>query len=386
VKRRRADAKVPGVAKNLNLRDLDLPDAERALGALGIPAPVARRIWRRVHREGGTGFTGIPGLREEHRRALEGLAAFPDLELVERRRAADGFVKYLFRLPDGHPVEAVRIPLPAPGEARALKERRRRGEVHGLQPLPVAKHTLCVSAQAGCALGCAFCATGRLGLARNLETWEILAQVRHVAADSEHPVRGVVFMGMGEPLLNYENVVRAATVLTRPAGMSIAAKAITISTAGVVPAIRRYTAEGHRFRLIVSLASPFAAERARLMPIERRWPLPELMAAVRDHARAIDDLVTLAYVAIGGVNLSAGHARGLAALLEGLRAKIDLIDVNDEAGIWHRPTEEEIGAFRRLLLAAGVPVVRRYSGGREIGAACGTLAATRAGGEVLGQA
>jgi 23S rRNA (adenine2503-C2)-methyltransferase len=371
------------VDERLNLQDMDLPESERALAALGIPAPVARRVWCRVHREGGAGFEGVRGLRAEHRRALEERTAFHDLEVLERRRAADGFVKYLFRLGDGHLVEAVRIPLPDPGDARALKERRRRGEVSGLQPLPVAKYTLCVSAQAGCALGCAFCATGRLGFARNLETWEILAQVRHVAVEAGHPVRGVVFMGMGEPLLNYDNVMRAAAALTRSAGLSIAAKAISVSTAGVVPAIRRFTAEARRHRLIVSLASPFPQERERLMPIERRWPLGELMAAVREHARAIDDLVTLAYVAIGGVNLTAEHARGLVALLAGLRAKIDLIDVNDESGAFPRAAEEEIAAFRRRLLDAGVPVIRRYSGGQEIGAACGTLAGSRRGGELV---
>jgi 23S rRNA (adenine2503-C2)-methyltransferase len=346
----------------------------------------ARRVWRRVHHENRTDFAAVKGLREEHRRALEARAVFPDLEIVERRRAADGFVKYLFRTPDGHPVEAVRIPLPDPAAARELKERRRRGEVTGLQPLPSAKYTLCVSAQAGCALGCAFCATGRLGFARDLATWEILAQHRLVAAESDRPVRGVVFMGMGEPLLNYDNVLRAATALTRPAGAAIAAKSITISTAGVAPAVRRFTAEGRRFRLIVSLASPFPEERARLMPIERRWPLAEVMAAVREHAAAIDDLVTLAYVAVGGVNLSARHAQGLVALLAGLRAKIDLIDVNDESGAFPRPADAEIAAFRTSLLSAGVPVVRRYSGGVEIGAACGTLAAARRGGEVLGAA
>ncbi len=362
---------------------MDLPEAEAALSELGIRGQPARRVWRRVHGEGETSFAGVKGLREERRRTLEARCVFPELAVVERRRAADGFVKYLFRTPDGLPVEAVRIPLPDPAAARELRQRRRRGEVTGLQPLPVAKYTLCVSSQAGCALGCAFCATGRLGLSRNLEAWEILAQHRIVAAEADRPVRGVVFMGMGEPLLNYDRVIRAASSLTRAAGASIAAKAVTVSTAGVAPAIRRYTAEKRRFRLIVSLGSPFPEERARLMPIERRWPLAEVMEAVREHARAIDGLVTLAYVGIGGLNLTGRHAAGIVGLLSGLRAKIDLIDANDAAGGFPPPGPGEIESFRRILLDAGIPVVRRYSGGAEIGAACGTLAATRSGGELL---
>ena len=166
------------------------------------------------------------------------------------------------------------------------------------------KYVVCVSSQAGCALACDFCATGRLGAIRSLRTWEILAQIRQVAAEADHPVRGVVFMGMGEPFLNYDNVLRAANILCEPSGMAISAKAITISTAGVVPMIRRFTAEGHRFRLIVSLGAPTSDERLPLMPIERRWPLPELMDAVRTYATSLSSRVTLAYVGIGGRNLT----------------------------------------------------------------------------------
>ena len=163
---------------------------------------------------------------------------------------------------DGHAIEAVRIPLPDPADARALRERRRAGEVAGLQALPTAKYTLCLSSQVGCALACDFCATGRLGGIRSLKTWEILAQHRAIAAEADHPIRGAVFMGMGEPFLNYENVIRAARILSDPAGPAISAKAISISTAGVLPAIRRFTAEGHHFRLILSLGAPTAPSGA----------------------------------------------------------------------------------------------------------------------------
>jgi len=151
-----------------------------------------------------------------------------------------------------------------------------------------------------------------------------------------------------------------------------------------VPSIRRFTAEGHRYRLIVSLGAPTSEERARLMPIERRWPLPELMAAVRDYAAASSERVTLAYVTIGGVNVSPAHARELAALVAGLKVKINLIDVTDETGQYHAPTADELQTFRAALAAhIRAPIVRRYSGGKDIGAACGTLAASRRGGELV---
>jgi 23S rRNA (adenine2503-C2)-methyltransferase len=306
---------------------------------------------------------------------------------VERRRAADGFVKYLFRLGDRPAeIEAVRIPLPDPADARALKERRRAGLAGKLEPLPTAKHTVCLSSQAGCALACDFCATGRLGAIRSLETWEILAQLRRVAEEAEHPVRGVVFMGMGEPFLNYDNVIRAARIMSDPAGLAISAKAISISTAGVVPAIKRFTAEGHKFRLVCSLGAPTTDQRRLLMPIEKRWPLDELIPALRAHTAVAAGRLTIAYVAIGGAhsNTTPAHARALAALLGDLKVKVNLIDVTDETGQYQPPSEEELGLFRTALSEAlGVPVVRRYSGGKDIGAACGTLAASRAGGELV---
>lgn len=367
----------------LNLRDLDLPGTTQALAAYGVSDQVARRVFARVHADGRADFVDLPGLTAVARRAMERDAVWPDLQIIERRRAADGFVKYLMRLPDGQEIETVRIPLPDPAAARALKERRRHGLAAALEPLPTAKYTLCVSSQAGCALACGFCATGRLGAIRSLATWEILAQQRLVAAEADHPIRGVVFMGMGEPFLNYDAVVRAAHVLSEPAGPAISAKAISISTAGVVPMIRRYTREGHRFRLIVSLTSPSSDERLALMPIERRWPLPELIDAIREHASTTGDRMTLAYVAIRGVNMSAQHAERLAALVDGIRVKISLIDVNDPEGGHHPPTADELTAFRETLARHGVPLVRRYSGGGDIGAACGTLSASRTGGALV---
>jgi 23S rRNA (adenine2503-C2)-methyltransferase len=369
---------------SLNLRNLDRGELAAAVVRFGVGADVASRIFVRVHRDGAVGFPAqsVRGLSNLAAAALDSACAWPDLEVLERRQAGDGFLKYLFKLPDGREIEAVRIPLPAPEAARALKERRRAGQAAALEALPTAKYTVCLSSQVGCALACDFCATGRLGGIRSLKTWEILAQLRIIAREAAHPVRGAVFMGMGEPLLNYDNVIRAARIMSDPAGPAIGAKAISISTAGVLPAIRRFTTEGHHFRLILSVGAPTSEERRRLMPIEDRWPLEEVMAAMRDHADARGQRVTLAYVVLGGVNATPAHARALGALIGGTRVKLNLIDVSDDTGRYRRATPDELAAFRDALDELGVPVVRRYSGGSDISAACGTLAATRTGGQL----
>jgi 23S rRNA (adenine2503-C2)-methyltransferase len=374
----------PRVNQRVNLRNLDRAALAAAVAPFGVGADVASRIFARVHRDGAAGFgpASVRGLSNASAAALNGACEWPELEVLERRRAEDGFLKYLFKTPDGREIEAVRIPLPDPAAARALKERRRAGQAGPLEALPTAKYTVCLSSQVGCALACDFCATGRLGGIRSLKTWEILAQLRIIAREAEHPVRGVVFMGMGEPMLNYENVIRAARIMSDPAGPAIAAKAISISTAGVLPAIRRFTAEGHHYRLILSVGAPTSEERRRLMPIEDRWPLGEVMAAMRDHAAAHGQRVTLAYVVIGGVNATPAHARALGALIGDTPVKLNLIDVTDDTGRYRRATPEEPAAFRDALDELAVPVVRRYSGGSDIGAACGTLAATRRGGLV----
>jgi 23S rRNA (adenine2503-C2)-methyltransferase len=367
----------------LLLRNLDWPAMAAALAEYGVGEVIARKAFSRVHRLWAPSLDDLDRMSAEARAAIRRDASFPDLEIVERRRAADGFVKYLFRLSDGGLVEAVRIPLPDPDQARTLRDERRAGKVQGLVALPTAKYTLCISSQVGCALGCAFCATGKLGFARNLATWEMLAQVHAMVREADRPARGVLFLGMGEPLLNYDNVIRAARILSDPAGLAISADAISISTAGVVPGIRRFTAEKHHFRLIISLAAPTSERRLALMPIEKTWPLSELVPAIREYAAANKGRVTLAYVAVSGANLDRAAAEELARLFEGVKVKLNLIDVNDAEGRFVPPSEEEIAAFRAELSRFSIPLVRRYAGGQDIGAACGTLAATRKGGELI---
>jgi 23S rRNA (adenine2503-C2)-methyltransferase len=337
------------------LNDRTSAEAEAALAPLGLPARAARKIRMAALRGDGIPRT-LPGVSARHLALAREAAWIRRLELVENRVSPrDGFAKYLFRGdgPDGF--EAVRIPLlHRPGDAKVV---------------------VCVSAQVGCALGCAFCATGRMGFRRNLSAWEMVDQVARVGADSELPVGGVVFMGMGEPLLNYEPVMRAARILSEPCGYAIAGKAITISTAGVVPGIRRMAEERLPYRLLVSLTSADPARRRELMPIEAAYPAADLMDALRAYHAATRRRATLAWVLISGVNTRERDAMDLAALVKDLPVKIDLIDVNDPDGRFRPPADAERNAFRDALRAhLAAPVARRYSGGADIRAACGMLA------------
>jgi len=317
----------------------------------GISLEDARRITGAVIGRG-AGLRSARNVRREVLDRVEGMAHSADVRRLDAVDAVDGFRRYLLELPDGARVESVRIPL------------------HGTH------HVVCLSSQAGCPLACAFCATGRLGLLRDLRSWEIVAQLLHVRRDSQLPITGVVFMGQGEPFLNYDAVIDAAYALCDPAGARIDGRRISISTAGVVPAIRRYTAEGHRFRLCVSLNAAIPEKRRALMPIEKGFPLDELMDAVREHAAARRERVTLEYVMMAGVNMGPEDAAALGALLRGLPIRFNPIAVNDDTGRFRPPTEAEWNAFRDLLARElpGQPVVRRYSGGRDQAAACGMLA------------
>jgi 23S rRNA (adenine2503-C2)-methyltransferase len=326
-------------------------------GALGVSARLARRLQAAVV---GRGAAEVPAeMPEVSPRLLEGVrraTRVPRLTRVEKLVSpTDGFTKYLFQGAGPEPFEAVRIPLlHRPGDE---------------------KYVVCVSSQVGCAMGCAFCATGRMGFKRNLATWEMVDQVLHIRADSPHPVRGVVFMGMDEPLLNYDRVMRAAEVLSEPCGPAINARAISVSTVGVAPMIRRFTAERRPYRLVVSLTSADPQRRRALLPVEGTHPLPELMAAVREYHEATGVRVTLAWTLLGGINTRPEDVRALAELTAGLPVRLDLIDVNDATGQFLPPSDAERKAFRDALSAAmSVPVVRRYSGGKDIHAGCGMLA------------
>lgn len=353
---------------------------EAAKRGVAINEAAARRVLGAVVGRGEPDLSRVRGLKAPVRQGLEEAFAVPTIEVVDRRESPrDGFVKYLFRLHDGAEVEAVRIPIPCEPpdteEGRAM-----RAQVAGTWKGSKRRYIVCVSSQVGCALGCSFCATATLGFSRNLTASEIVAQVLAIRAEADRPVRGVVFMGMGEPMLNYDSVLQAANLLSHPAGGAIAARDITISTAGIVPGIRRFTAEGHRYRLAVSLSSARAERRRVLMPIERKYSTPELVEAMGDYASETGNRVTVAYVMLGGPegNTSPHDAQALGALLRDVPVRLDLIDVNGDVGGHRPPTVEELKAFRSALKASlAQPMARRYSGGGDVDAACGMLAARR---------
>jgi 23S rRNA (adenine2503-C2)-methyltransferase len=331
------------LAAHLRAHGVSVRDAEaRRIVAHGIAHgrdghPVARPVPRTVEA------------------AVDALVDRRRLEIVERATdPADGFVKYLFRLDDGLFVEAVRIPLEIDGH-----------------------FTVCLSSQAGCAMACDFCATGRLGLSRHLEPWEIVAQFIVVRDEAPGVVTGAAFQGQGEPLHNYASVMRAAEILSHPCGGRIASKAITISTVGLVPAIHRLAREHRPYKLIVSLTSAIDERRRALVPAASAWPVRELADAVRTYQRATGGRVTIAWVVLGGINTGQDEVDALRELFDGVPLRLNLIDVNDaRADGYRRATDDELSRFRDALRELQVPVVRRYSGGAARHAACGMLAAT----------
>jgi 23S rRNA (adenine2503-C2)-methyltransferase len=347
----------------VNLKDLDLHELGRALAPLS-PSPTAvRKLFAAVFAHDAQTVEAAARAPQVPKRVAVHLLAeaeLPSLTVVERRRAEDGFVKYLFESPLGGRVEAVRIPI--------FDD----------------KYIVCVSSQVGCALACDFCMTGKLGFKRNLKTWEILDQVLHIRREADRPVRGVVFMGMGEPLLNSTEVLRAARIMCHPAGLAISGKAITLSTAGVVPQIHRYVQEGHPYRLAFSLTSAIPEKRAQVMPVQHTHAFEDLVAAIRTYTEVRNERAMLAYVAISGFNLGEEDALALRDVFAGIPIKVDLIDVTDPTGKYRPPSESELKRFRDYLQILESPIARRYSGGKEISAACGTLAATQEGGRVFG--
>ncbi|HEU0034730.1 MAG TPA: radical SAM protein [Kofleriaceae bacterium] len=327
----------------------------------GVTLAEARKIVAMIHR--GEAVRPSSAVRATSAHAVAAAAALPKLSLVaETASQIDPFVKYLVESA-GARFECVRIPLADPD-----------------------RFTVCVSSQIGCALACAFCATGRLGLTRNLEPWEIVEQVRLVRDRLPRGrVHGVVFQGMGEPLANLDAVLDAIAVLTDPCALAIDARSITVCTAGLPVGIRRLAVEAPKVRLGLSLSSAIADHRRRVMPIADRHALDDVLEAARFHARTTKLAPMWAVTLLDGINDSDADA---AALVErvvaftadtGVRPRLSILDYNaigdpDNGDPFRRSPRH--AAFRAVLSAAQLPSHRRYSGGGDVGAACGQLAAT----------
>lgn len=327
------------------------PDAARAalaewLAARGEPAYRVKQILPRLWRRPVGSWEEATELPAELRGALA--AAFPlrRLRLAERQVSRDGTEKYLWDLGGGEAIESVLIP-----------EGKRR--------------TLCISSQEGCALGCVFCATGRMGFRKNLTAAEIAGQVRElILLDPALKPTNVVFMGMGEPLLNWDAVDAALTILNHPDGLGIGARHITVSTVGILPSLAQLAQRPEQFRLALSLHAPTPELRRELMPIERKYTLPEVLKALQRFRRR----VTLEYVLIAGKNDALEHADQLARLARPLGALVNLLPLHPGGAPDLTPSARaQMLAFERRLKSHGVEAVLRRSRGLDIGAACGQL-------------
>jgi 23S rRNA (adenine2503-C2)-methyltransferase len=340
----------------LNLLNHTPAEAEvllaEAMRDLGEPsyrvAQVLRRLWHRPV----ASFEQMTELSSGLRAALAERFALPRLTLQTEQRSTDGTRKFLFRLADGEAIETVAIP-----DGRRM--------------------TLCISSQAGCALRCAFCATGAMGFSRNLEPFEIAGQVREMRLlDEPVDVTNIVFMGMGEPLMNWKSVSPTLTLLNDPLGLGIGARHITISTVGILPGIIALGERPEQFRLAISIHAPSDELRQQLMPINTKFPLD----AVIEAAKVFDRRVTFEYVMLGGVNDGPEHARQLAVLARECRAFVNLIPLHPGGSQGFTPTpSRDIARFARLLRETGVEVAVRKSRGVDIAAACGQLRVERLG-------
>jgi 23S rRNA (adenine2503-C2)-methyltransferase len=349
---------------NHNIKELSLEDLSAWLVELGEPGYRARQIARWLYARGVESFAAMSDLPRALREKLETSFSIPRPQIVRIARAEDRTRKLLLSLKGGGRIESVLIPA-------ELGERL----------------TLCISSQVGCGMGCAFCATATLGLERSLRADEIVDQVLEArcalraaaaAGEPQSEITNFVFMGMGEPLHNYDEVVRSIGVLTAEWGLGISPRRITVSTVGLVPQMKRLL-EDTRVHLAVSLSATTDAQRARLMPVDRKYPLEALLGACRDLPLPRRRRITFEYVMLAGENDSLEDARRLGKLLRGIPSKVNLIPLNPFPGSRFAPTPRpSIEAFRAALLRQGVHATIRESRGRDIQAACGQLAASPA--------
>jgi 23S rRNA (adenine2503-C2)-methyltransferase len=333
------------------LQELDRDDLATALAARGVPRFRSRQIVHWIDRRGVTDFHAMTNLPKQLR---EELAASFELTLpaVEsRHRSEDGTTKFLLGLADGARIEAVYIPdTPA--------------------------QTFCISTQVGCAMACGFCLTGRMGLVRHLTAGEIAGQVRVLARETglAGTPFNIVLMGMGEPLHNYDATMKALRIVANPDGLAVHPRRITLSTVGLVPALARLAREPIMPNVAISLHATTNESRDRLVPINRKYDLAALIAACRALPATRQRRLTFEYVLLAGVNDTPADARRLATLLQGLKAKVNLLPLNAAPSIpFERPSDERVSAFAKSLADRGLIVSVRRSRGRDIRAACGQL-------------
>jgi len=337
--------------EQVHLKNLSLGELESFVASLGEKPFRATQLAKWLYGRGARRFAEMTNLAKAFRQKLEEGAWISFLEPAEIKTSSDGTKKYRFRLRDGENIESVLLP-----EKNHL--------------------TLCVSTQVGCALGCKFCLTGKQGLVRNLDSSEIIDQIIGVQATlpQEAKITNLVLMGMGEPLENLANVVRALDIIRSPGGLNFSHRRVTLSTSGIIPQMEELVSRRHYVMLAISLNASTDEQRSQLMPINRKYPLNDLLASCRKIPLANREKITFEYVLIGGINDSEEDARRVARLLSGMRAKINLIPFNEHPGSpFQRPPDEAVIRFREILMAKRFTAMVRQSKGVEISAACGQL-------------
>jgi 23S rRNA (adenine2503-C2)-methyltransferase len=335
------------VDEKIDLKNMTHADLVAYLDGLGQPAFRARQLFKWIYQQGVTDFAAMTNVSKALREELSARCRISTLTPLTVQSSEDGTRKYLFQLEDGATIEAVRI------------------------PMETDKATLCISTQAGCAMGCAFCMTATSGLLRNLSAAEIINQV--CAALEDGPLGNIVMMGMGEPLHNLDNVINALNILYLDDGLGFGARRVTLSTCGLVPEILELK-KRIKVNLAVCLNAADDVVRSRLMPINTRYPLAELIPACGEYSRVTNQRVTFEYILIDGVNDSLAMAKKLVKLLHPVRCKINLIAFNEHQGTnFKPPADADIRAFQKYLLDHGMVATLRAGKGRDIDAACGQL-------------
>ena len=359
-----------GQAAQIGLLGLSLQELTLLVEEAGQPGFRGRQLFEALYRQRVESAEQVSTLPLEFRRALAQSGVSVGLPVIEKRFvSSDGTVRYLMNFVDGQSVETVWMPEGDGGESGDGSEAERGWD----------RATICISSQVGCAVDCQFCLTALLGMKRNLTAGEIVGQVCAVLNDQQvSPPRdrvNLVFMGMGEPFLNYDNFMKSVRLLVE--GVEIPESRMTVSTAGIVPRIYDFGAEPVRPKLAISLNASNDELRTRLMPINRKWNLEKLMAAARDFPLRNRERLTFEYVLLDEVNDSAQNARDVVELIRGMRAKVNLIALNPGPGIaFQTPSEQRVLAFQNILVAAGIPAFIRRPRGRDIYAACGQLKRT----------
>ena len=334
-----------------DIAELERPELESALEERGHARFHARQIFGWIYRRGVTEAGAMTDLSRELRATLAREFILTTPTLAHRETSADGTEKFLLRLADGRHIESVFIP-----DTPAM--------------------TFCISTQVGCAMACAFCLTGKMGLVRNLTAAEIVGQVRVLAGalDMRDTRFNIVLMGMGEPLHNYDETMKALRILADEHGFDVSARRVTLSTVGLLPALERLAKEPVMPNLAISLHAPTDLQRGELVPINRKYGVGDIVEACKRFPLKKRSRITFEYVLLAGVNDSPQDARRLAKLVAGVKSKVNLIPLNAAPGIpFERPSDDAIDRFAKILADHGVPVSVRKSRGRDIRAACGQL-------------